>query len=257
MRIEHFTPCAALAPFVDRYWSWTGAPGERIALPTLLPGTGAEVVFDCRGRGSRVLCVRRHPLALGDAQEVDFIAVRLRAGMLSRFAAMPLAELADQQVDASALWGQAAQVLAERIAHAGATAARAALIERFLLERLAPASAVPAVERASAAIYRDHRARIEDVARACGLGRRQLERRFVQVAGQSPAEVRRISRLQKTVRALMLDPALAPLDAALAQGYFDQSHFIRDFRDLAGTTPQRYLAEARRRHHFYHRPSRP
>lgn len=256
MLIEHIQPCAALAPFVDRYWSWEGEPGERIALPTLLPGTGAELVFDCRGRGSRLLCVRRRLLALGEAGEVGFIAVRFRAGMLSRFVDMPLAELADQDVTAVQLWGRDAAVLERRIANACSTSARASLIEGFLLRRLGTAPAISPVERAAALIYRDHRASIDHVANACGLGRRQLERRFMQLLGQTPAEVRRTSRLQKTVRALMLDPTFGPLDAALAHGYFDQSHFIRDFRDLAGTTPLRYLAHARQRRHFYHPPAR-
>lgn len=257
MRIEHIKPCATLAPFVDRYWSWESEPGARIALPTLLPGTGAEMVFDCRAPASRLLCVRRVPLVLGDVAGVGFVAVRFRAGMLSRFVDMPLAELADQQVSAAQLWGPQAAVLEQRVAAAATAAARAAIIERFLLDRLQAAAPAAPVERAIQAIYRDHRASIEDIARWCGTGRRQLERRFMQSVGQTPAEVRRTSRLQKTVRALMLDPALAPLDAALAQGYFDQPHFIRDFRDLAGTTPQRYLAEARRRRHFYHPPPRP
>lgn len=256
MRIEHIQPCAALAPFVDRYWSWEGEPGERAAMPTLLPGTGAEVLFDCRGRGSRLLCVRRRLLALGEAGEVSFIAVRFRAGMLARFVEMPVAELADQDVTAAQLWGRDAAVLERRIADTPTASARAALIEGFLLGRVRRAGAISPLERAAAAIYHDHRASIDHVANACGLGRRQLERRFMQLLGQSPAEVRRTSRLQKTVRALMLDPTLAPLDAALAHGYFDQSHFIRDFRSLADTTPQRYLAHARQRRHFYNPPAR-
>lgn len=256
MRIEHFTPCAALATFVDRYWSCASEPGERVALPTLLPGTGAEVLFDCRGRGSRLLCVRSRPLALGDAADVSFIAVRFRAGMLARFVEMPLAALSDQEIGAGALWGAQGRELEDRIADAASGAQRVARIERFLRGRLRPAAQVAAVERATTALYRDHHASIEAIASACGVGRRQLERRFLQLNGQTPAEVRRACRFQKTVRALMLDAALAPLDAALAQGYFDQSHFIRDFRSLAGTTPQRYLAEARRRSHFYNPPSR-
>lgn len=93
------------------------------------------------------------------------------------------------------------------------------------------------------------------LAERIGLGRRQLERRFRFQEGIGPAAFRRRVRLQKSVRSLLLDPALSVLTVALDQGYYDQSHFHRDFQDITGRTLSYYLAAHREKTHFYNTPA--
>lgn len=270
LRTFRLRPAAALRPYVDSIWGWDGAAGQAVALPTLLPGTGAEVFFHYRTPFRRahpqmpdvlpsahLLCVRRAPVALQAAADVGFVAVRFRAGMLHRFTGIPAHELMDQACAVSDLWGAAAAGLAERMAAAPSFARRAALIQSFLLGCLQRSQGDPLAEQAVSMLYRDCAdISIERLAERIGIGRRQLERRVKLWTGQTPAEVRRLARFQKTVRALLLDPSARCLDAALAHGYYDQAHFIRDFRELARATPQRYLDAARARTHFYNTPWR-
>lgn len=267
VRTFQLRPADCLRPYIDRIWGWEGEPGRRVALPTLLPGTGAEAFFHYRTPFRRaeaailphahLLCVRRAPLALQPNDHLGFIAVRFRAGMLHRFTAVPAPELMDSARPLAELWGCEAAELAERIADADSFAARAQLVQDFLLRRLSCKPADRLVEQAVAAIYRDCAdISIEHLAARLGSGRRQLERRFRQLTGQTPVEVRRVSRLQKTVRALLLDSSARCADTALAHGYYDQAHFIRDFRELAQDSPQRHIDAARMKSHFYNTPWR-
>jgi hypothetical protein len=112
----------ALRRYVDRIWSWEGMPSE---LPTLMPGTGAELVFH---HGSRVtahtatgpaplprahlLCLRRQRWPLTADGPVVFSAVRLRAGALTQLTDIPAAELVDRVVEVSDLFGPAGRALA-------------------------------------------------------------------------------------------------------------------------------------------------
>ncbi|MGE5650734.1 MAG: helix-turn-helix domain-containing protein [Bacillota bacterium] len=266
-----FLPHAALRPYIDRIWGWESAKKQRVALPTLLPGTGAEVYFHyrmpfCRNSAqagmdslppAHLLCVRRVPIVLQPSDQVGFVAVRFRAGMLPRFTRIPPHELIDQACPVEELWGAAAKELAGRVAGIASFAGKAALIQSFLLARLRSGVGDALVEQAVADIYRECAALpIERLALRLGIGRRQLERRFKLATGQTPAEVRRLARFQKTARAVMLAPGMRYLDAALAHGYYDQAHFIRDFRELAQSTPQRHFEEARARTHFYNMPWR-
>ena len=84
----------------------------------------------------------------------------------------------------------------------------------------------------------------EMVSAELGVSRRSLERSFRREVGLSPKHYSRVRRLQSVLR--LLDEGQPPhgwASLAAGCGYADQSHLIRDFRLLAGTTPERYLAQ--------------
>jgi transcriptional regulator GlxA family with amidase domain len=80
--------------------------------------------------------------------------------------------------------------------------------------------------------------RIDDVARALGWSRRRLERTFARELGIRPKLFARIARLNAVLAGLDAAERASAVDVALAAGYFDQAHLLRDFRRLAGRTPR-------------------
>jgi methylphosphotriester-DNA--protein-cysteine methyltransferase len=75
-------------------------------------------------------------------------------------------------------------------------------------------------------------------------GRRQFERRFKACTGFSPMLFQRITRFQRCFRMLDQGTANSLTEVALEGGYFDQSHFIRDFRRFGGMDPKHYFRQA-------------
>ncbi|MBN9403064.1 MAG: AraC family transcriptional regulator, partial [Burkholderiales bacterium] len=227
-------PVPALRPFIDRLWGWEAAPGESIALPALLPGTGAELYFHygapfrpcvagvpaaSLGKG-HLLCLRSAVLDLAPQSGVGFVAVRFRAGAVCRFVPMAESALRDEAPSFAQVWGPEGRILLDRLSDAADRIERAGLLQRFLLARLRPEAADPWVEAGMALAYREGgRLRMDGLAGRLGLGRRQLERRWRVRTGQSPAEFARLARFQRTVRRLMLDRRVRVVDAALEGGY--------------------------------------
>jgi AraC-like DNA-binding protein len=83
---------------------------------------------------------------------------------------------------------------------------------------------------------------VAEVAAAAGLGRRTLERRFLDHVGVSPALLANVLRFRRVFDAIEHDCARPWTDAAAAVGYYDQSHLIRDFRRFVGCTPTEFAA---------------
>ncbi len=266
MNIFQALPFPILRPFVDRLWGWESADGETVQLPTLLPGTGAELYFHHRepfryisgsdrqkncGPG-HLFCIRRHPLRLSPSSNIGFVAVRFKVGMVHRFTDIPGEALSDRVLSAEEIWGAPGAALVRRLSYARTLGERLSQVQSFLIAHLRDEPLDFLAEQAMAVLYRQYvSASIQDLADSLHLARRQLERRFKALAGQSPSEVRRLSRFQHTVRQLMLDTSAGPTDAALDHGYYDQAHFIRDFRQFTNATPRRYLEDARAKTHFY------
>ncbi len=88
---------------------------------------------------------------------------------------------------------------------------------------------------------------IADLARETGWSARHLGARFRDEFGLTPKAAARVVRFDRARRLLQRrvmaggTPALA--DLAAAGGYYDQAHLAREFRELAGCAPSRWLAE--------------
>src|SRR5262249_19042631 len=131
----------------------------------------------------------------------------------------------------------------ERLCTAATPVRRFAVLEEVLLGRLrqAPAwhGAIPvaldAFEQADAAV------KVRDLARRVGLSQRRVHPGFPTGGGLTPklyGRVRRFQRARELVRTAT-EPDWAAL--ALACGFFDQSHLIRDFEEFSGLSPVAYL----------------
>ncbi|WP_426818182.1 helix-turn-helix domain-containing protein [Winslowiella sp. 2C04] len=79
---------------------------------------------------------------------------------------------------------------------------------------------------------------LDELAQVSGLSKYHLVRRFSQQVGMPPLQYHMQLRLHRARD--MLRQNVAPLDAALLLGFYDQSHFINAFRKVMGTTPQHY-----------------
>lgn len=260
MERRSWQPSKELAPYIERYWSGESGPGE--LLPTLLPGTGHDVFFHegtpfraAAGR-AHLLCVRTRPWPLEAAGRVAFTAVRFRMGALRHFCRVGAEELFDRSVAVEDLWGREGGRWAGRILETEDARGRLELLNGQLARWLRAHRRDDAwVDAAAGRVYRGHaECRIEAVAAEMAVGRRRMERGFQAALGMSPKEFHRLARFQQTARELLLSKSAAGLDAALAHGYYDQPHFIREFESFAKVAPGAFLTPRNFASHFYNPP---
>lgn len=83
---------------------------------------------------------------------------------------------------------------------------------------------------------------VRGVAERIGVAERTLRARFADTVGLSPKRYARVARLHATIRRFQEVPEADGSRLALASGYHDQSHMIRDVRGLLGSTPRAFVA---------------
>ena len=76
------------------------------------------------------------------------------------------------------------------------------------------------------------------------LSERSLERLFLTHIGITPILYARICRFQSSLTLMRQGKFRSLTDIAHSLGYFDQSHFIRDFKQFSGVSPRLYLRKA-------------
>ena len=172
------------------------------------------------------------------------LGVKIRAGAFRALLGRDVSTITDRALPVGELFGPAGARLDPAVRGAADDGARIAAIEAFLRARGAevPAEARLARDAVDLAERDPSLSRVDDFARRVGVAPRTLERLFRAHVGVSPKWVLRTFRVQEAAERVK---AGAPADwAGLAQelGYFDQPHFIRDFRALVGETPSAYAA---------------
>ena len=82
--------------------------------------------------------------------------------------------------------------------------------------------------------------KVEDVVRHSGMNKRTMQRLFDRYVGVSPKSVIQRYRLHEAAEHMDQGTAGDWLDLSIALGYYDHSHFIRDFRSIVGVSPEQY-----------------
>ncbi len=118
-------------------------------------------------------------------------------------------------------------------------------LHAFLLERALSLSLEPGQILAASRLLqaRGGSVKVEELVQACGLSRRQLERRFGQTVGVSPKALARKMRFQAVRDRLWQAPDADLSGLAYELGYTDQAHLNREFKAFSHKTPGQFAAE--------------
>jgi len=92
---------------------------------------------------------------------------------------------------------------------------------------------------------------IDTLSQSLCISNRGLQKLFKKHIGMSPAYYRKIIRFNKATQLLSSDSNSSLTEISYACGYFDQAHFIKDFREFGGISPSEFLRFKSKSSDFY------
>lgn len=156
---------------------------------------------------------------------------------------LPATEITNQMPDLGALLAADGRVLEEQMAEAEGTGERVRIITSFIERKLASnrTEQPPLFFSVRHILENKEILKVKHLAEKYFLSERQFERKFKHLAGFSPKLFSRIARFQS---ATAWYGAGIPSLSAIAYecGYYDQSHFIRDFKVFSGHNPRQFFS---------------
>ncbi len=257
-KVTHRTrrPCPPLDRYIRTLWTWDGF-AQPHAKERLLPDGSLQLVVNLREdqtrtydredldrchtySGAIVAGAHSSYFVIDTAEQTSVAGVHFLPGGAFPFLGVPAGELQDRHVSLELLWGGFARELRERLLAAPDPDMRLAILEQVLLIRLRePAERHPAVAWAVGEFAQASRP-VRDLVSQIGLSERRFIELFRGQVGLAPKRYCRVVRFQRVLRCLQSG---RPVDwARVAQdcGYFDQPHFIHDFRQFSGLNPTAY-----------------
>jgi AraC-like DNA-binding protein len=239
--LSRFQPSPELSPFVLRYWvvRWD-LNGQPPHVQENLPYPCVNLVFEQDNTHVYGVISRKYAQKIENKGQV--FGVKFRPGGFYPFWKTPLRQLTDRSLSFQEAFGVDGKPLEQAILALEDEDAMIALAEAFLRERLPePDANVAVITRLVDCIVDDRSiTKVDDLLRRFSISKRSLQRLFSQYVGVTPKWVIRQYRLHEAAEQLAAGHVPNWPRLAVELGYFDQAHFIKDFKNIVGLTPAEY-----------------
>jgi len=170
------------------------------------------------------------------------VAVVFYPDGLFPFIKFPVIELTNLIVDLELVFGKAVKEIQEKICEANSNEKRISLIEHFLLNQFKNKNnqCYNDIRFAVSQMQSNNKISILNLASEVNMSKRNFERKFLDNVGLTPVFYNRIVRFQKAITLINQQNRLTFTELAYMSGYYDQSHFIRDFKQFYGQPPKEF-----------------
>lgn len=257
MRLRLYDIMESLQPYVKVICSMESEPGETLSPFRVLPDTCIELFINyvdaapalisaqATTTDSRSFIVSRmnHFMDVQSPGKTGFIAVCFYPAAARHFFSLPMDALTNSVTGLHHIWGRLAAELEDRIATAANNEGRVAILQQCLINQLT--KNYHADKAVDYCLWQLNLVRgqlpVGTLAEKTGISSRQLARRFHNEVGLPPKEFARITKFIHSLAVLKKYPALSLTEIAYESGYYDQAHFIHDYKAFSGYSPRQLL----------------
>ncbi|MBK8392823.1 MAG: helix-turn-helix transcriptional regulator [Saprospiraceae bacterium] len=256
MHYQTFDPSPDLSPFVKCYWTLESPKEAQPEKQTIIPDGCIELIFHFGDfykqyleNGSYLIQPKcfvigqlTQPLEIEATGVTGIFSARFHPNGFWPFATIPIKEMENTAVPLEKLFGNHTSQLEERILSANSIQDRIHLIEAFLMSKLTETDTVDRIVKSTVEtiLAANGQLSIDELSKQTNIHRRQLERKCASAIGLSPKQLSKTIRLQATLKMLLNKKFTSLTDLAYQGEYYDQAHFIKDFKELTGVTPKEF-----------------
>ena len=259
LQYRQYPPSALLADLVECFWtlrtSALTTPGQK---EKLIPGGRVELIFNFAAPlhwliddgfpGYPVIA----PHFMGQRDRVyhcrpsgpaSLLGIRFRTGGLAHLIKASLSQLLNKMIPAEDILGPMVLEWEARMLQHHDDLTRISLLDQLLIQKLAAASIPdnPVLHHALGFIRQnDDPSPIATFCKNSGWSYKKLERAFLQEIGYTPKAWHRLVRFNKALRYIDTAKNQSLTKIGYHCGYYDQSHFIKDFCRYAGASPGKF-----------------
>lgn len=187
--------------------------------------------------------IRNNCITIPSGRDSEMFIINFHKGKAYPFVQMPLHELTDTVVDGNLVLTNEILHLREQLLALPAVSQKFAYVEKYLKRhfgsRLEPNRCIDfAVSRI---LQLPDQLTIEEITRKVGYSHKHFIQLFRENVGLTPKAFLKVIRFQKAIREIEAHQKISWSRIALESGFYDQAHFINDFKNFSGFTPAQYL----------------
>ncbi|WP_104402680.1 AraC family transcriptional regulator [Vibrio penaeicida] len=258
MDYQTFQPHQDLESLISRYWTLEVPATAEQQRQRIVPDGAIEMVFILgddikRYTSEEDFIIQPRSMVLGQITTPFFVeptgyvnsfAISFYPYGFANFVSTSISTLANKETPLDTLFDkESAKKLEEQIILATDTKHRIEIVESFLLNKLSDQLVVDNIVTSTidTLLSTNGSTSISEIMKEEPSKRRQLERAFVKQIGVSPKQLSKLIRLQSALKMLLTEEGESFTNIAYKNDYYDQAHFIKDFKEFTGVTPKEFL----------------
>lgn len=250
MRFDKFIPAQPLQPYIKYY---AVSENESESAYKVFPSSGLVIGFQYRGQLATIKSDTQNKLSSAgitgivdsykifkNSAGIGTILVYFTETGFTHFASHPANELFNQSIALDNVFDKnKIAETEERLANAHSDKQRIRIVDQFFLSQLKDISTDKLIVEAVKLIYQSKGAiRIKELNERLFISQSPFEKRFRKLVGTSPKKFASIVRFNTVLDNLGNTKSLT--DICYEHNFFDQAHFIKDFKQYTGDTPENF-----------------
>ncbi len=256
MKYRTFKPSQKLDAWVKHYWTLESEQERDLNKQTIVPDGCMEMVFHYGDLYKQyrentesfiqprcfVIGQLTQPLVIEPTGKTGIFSIRFHPEGFSSFATLSIKEMENTPVSLEILFGERGLELEQFVLKKQSIAERIQHVESFLRTQLTHVTTIDRIVKSTTeTILTAHgQLPIIELTKRLEVSRRQLERKFSKAIGLSPKQLSKIIRLQAVLKMVIRKEFTSFTALAYEGDYYDQAHFIKDFKEFTGQTPKEF-----------------
>ena len=206
-----------------------------------------HTAVDCSVYASCSSTVAFHPYP-----GMKFMTVQFNSYGLHAVKNIPAHELQDSLISLELLFkASELDILKQQLLEADRLEEKFIVLESFIAKKVAVPEVDPRLPFAIASLKYQQPLRIDALSESICLSNRGLQKLFKKYVGMSPVFYKKITRFNQAANLLLRQQDTPLTQIAYMCGYYDQAHFIKDFRQFGGISPSEFLQLQAKGSDFY------
>ena len=260
MQYHTYEPHADLSSIIQCYWTLEVPANPAAERQRIVPDGTIEMAFILgddikRYTSEQEYVIQPRAMVLGQTVKpfyikptgyVNTFAIRFYPFGFGHFVKVDIKELINKETPIRDLFPEEeADWLELTMSRAGGTSERIEVIEEFLLAKMREASTIDKIVSSTVSALQESHGTVamDELLKLNQSNLRQLQRKFAKQVGLSPKQLGKVIRLQAALKLLLNKDKDTLTQIAYRTNYYDQAHFIKDFKEFTGTNPRNFLRD--------------
>lgn len=254
-------PAHPLSQFIDHFFYYAGYNPEH-SVDRFLPDGEVQLIFDLTDYPKYIYdnetlkeiqsCqnvwfsgFRTEPITIPSGKESEMLIVQFKKGKAFPFLIEPMHNLTNFVIDAELVISPKILKIRERLLEVISPNEKYQVLEKQLLKiYLNKLKENPFVDFAvSTIISTPTQCSIKTISDKVGYSQKHTIKLFKEHVGVTPKEFLKVIRFQKAIQQIDNQVSVNWSQIAFDCGFYDQSHFIADFKGFSGFTPSEYIKQ--------------